>query len=175
MRSLSLEPEDLEDADVVMSDALTEAVDHEMDYLEGRGLNLVRLRCREDSGEVVQATIHAGDEMYRLSEVDEGTVSRTVFRHPEPKGDENLLGAPSAGEEEADEPEEADSAEDGADEEDADEPEEADGEDDADEADVAGDDADGEDDADEADEAGEDDDDGGEDDEGAPDEAEQES
>ncbi len=96
MKTVSVEPDDVgSQEDVEISDVLLEAVEEEMEYLEGRGLNQVRMRCRRNSDEVYQATIHAGDEMYRLSEVGPGNVSRTVFRNPERKGDENLVGAPS--------------------------------------------------------------------------------
>lgn len=106
MKTVSVDPDEVDALDEVeISEALREAVDREMDYLEDRGLKQVRMRCRRGSDEVYQVTINAGDEMYRLSEVSSGNVSRTVFRNPERKGDENLVGAPSEVEEETEEQE----------------------------------------------------------------------
>ena len=68
-----------------VSDALREAVEEEIDFLEDREVKLVRMRA-DDEGDVFQITIHAGDEMYRMSEVAPGHVSRTVFRDPEKDG-----------------------------------------------------------------------------------------
>lgn len=84
MESTSVEPDGLDQTDgFALSEALREAIEEEMEFLDRRNIKLVRLRAREDSDEVFQATIHAGDEMYRLSEVAPGHVSRTVFRNPE--------------------------------------------------------------------------------------------
>jgi hypothetical protein len=83
MESKTVEPDEFESADLVVSDELRDAVEEEMEYLAGRGLRLVRFR-ENDDGEVTQVTIQAGDEMYRLSEVSPGNVSRTVFRNPAP-------------------------------------------------------------------------------------------
>ncbi|MCX2817883.1 MAG: hypothetical protein ACI9QA_000775 [Methanobacteriota archaeon] len=63
------------------TDALREAIEEEMDFLDDRDLHLVRMR-ENDDGEIQQVTIQADDEMYRLSEVSPGNVSRTVFRNP---------------------------------------------------------------------------------------------
>lgn len=107
MKSVSVDPGDIDSVDVEMSDDLRAAVDREMEYLGDRAVKQLRMRCRRGSDEVYQATIHADDEMYRLSEVSPGNVSRTVFRDPERKGDENLVGAPSElDDEEAEEAEE---------------------------------------------------------------------
>jgi len=86
MESRTVEPDslDLSEEDGV-SDALCEAVEEEIDFLEDREVKLVRMRA-DDDGEVFQVTIHAGDEMYRMSEVAPGHVSRTVFRDPEKDG-----------------------------------------------------------------------------------------
>lgn len=85
MESTSVEPDNLQQTgDFEISNALQEAIEKEIDFLERRNVKLVRLRARENSNEVFQATIYAGDEMYRLSEVSPGQVSRTVFRNPEP-------------------------------------------------------------------------------------------
>lgn len=85
MESKTVEPEALDLSEHGVSDALREAVEEEMEFLEGRGVKLVRMRA-DDDGEVFQVTIHAGDEMYRMSEVAPGNVSRTVFRDPEADG-----------------------------------------------------------------------------------------
>lgn len=84
MESKTVEPEEFESADLAVSDALRDAVEEEMEYLDDRGLRLVRFR-KNDDGEVTQVTVQAGDEMYRLSEVSPGNVSRTVFRDPAPE------------------------------------------------------------------------------------------
>jgi hypothetical protein len=86
MESRTVEPDelDLSEEDGV-SDALCEAVEEEIDFLEDREVKLVRMRADEE-GDVFQVTIHAGDEMYRMSEVAPGNVSRTVFRDPEKDG-----------------------------------------------------------------------------------------
>ncbi len=88
MESRNVEPDDLASADLELSDALRDAVVDEMEYLESRGrdLRLVRARVNDD-GMVRQVTVQADDEMYRLSEVSDGNVSRTVFRDP-PRDDE---------------------------------------------------------------------------------------
>ncbi|MDY6776406.1 MAG: 2Fe-2S iron-sulfur cluster-binding protein [Halobacteria archaeon] len=88
MESKTVDPDRLERAgDFEIPDELREAVDEEIEYLEANGRNIkrVRLRAREGSNEVYQATIHADDEMYRMSLVspDSSYVSRTVFRNPE--------------------------------------------------------------------------------------------
>ncbi len=112
MESRTVEPNDLDLANEEgVSDALREAVEEEMEYLEKRGLKLVRMRSKDD-GEVFQITIHAGDEMYRMSEVAPGHVSRTVFRNPEkddamPYQDDGEEEEPSEEGEDAEETEEA--------------------------------------------------------------------
>jgi hypothetical protein len=122
MESKTVEPDEFESADLVVSDELRDAVEEEMEYLAGRGLRLVRFR-ENDDGEVTQVTIQAGDEMYRLSEVSPGNVSRTVFRNPAP--DEKDEREEKEEEEDAEEDgEEGDGDEEGSDE---------DSEDDADE------------------------------------------
>lgn len=87
MESTTVDPES-EDLDSVedfeIPEDLRDAIDKELDFLERRNVKLIRMRARENSNEVFQATIYAGDEMYRLSRVSEGFVSRTVFRNPEP-------------------------------------------------------------------------------------------
>jgi hypothetical protein len=86
MESRTVEPEVLElSEEEGVSDALREAVEEEIDFLEDREVKLVRMRA-DDEGDVFQITIHAGDEMYRMSEVAPGHVSRTVFRDPEKDG-----------------------------------------------------------------------------------------
>jgi len=88
MESRNVEPDDFESADLDLSEALREAVVEEMEYLESSGRDLRLVRAREnDDGTVYQVTVQADDEMYRLSEVSEGNVSRTVFRNP-PRDDE---------------------------------------------------------------------------------------
>ncbi|MDZ7688307.1 MAG: hypothetical protein U5J64_06215 [Halobacteriales archaeon] len=82
MESTTVKPDELDPSEHGLSDALREAVKKEMEFLEKRGVKLVRMRSKDD-GEVFQVTIHAGDEMYRMSEVAPGHVSRTVFRNPE--------------------------------------------------------------------------------------------
>ncbi|MDY7083270.1 MAG: 2Fe-2S iron-sulfur cluster-binding protein [Halobacteria archaeon] len=84
MESTTVEPDALErTGDFEVPDELRDAIEEEMEFLEPRNVKLVRLRARENSNEVFQATIYAGDEMYRLSVVAPGHVSRTVFRNPE--------------------------------------------------------------------------------------------
>ena len=86
MESRTVEPESLNlSEEKGVSDALREAVEEEMEFLEKRDIKLVRMRSKDD-GDVFQVTIHAGDEMYRMSEVAPGHVSRTVFRDPEKDG-----------------------------------------------------------------------------------------
>ena len=85
MESRTVEPDDLDLSEYNVSDALREAVEEEIDFLEDREVKLVRMRA-DDEGDVFQITIHAGDEMYRMSEVAPGHVSRTVFRDPEKDG-----------------------------------------------------------------------------------------
>ncbi len=85
MESTTVEPEKIEDIEEVdIPEPLLEAIKKEMDYLKNRGLKLVRLRTRENSDKVYQSTIYAGDEMYRLTEVQPGQISKTIFRNPEP-------------------------------------------------------------------------------------------
>lgn len=85
MESLAVDPEEIEDLDdAEISNAFLEEIKDEMEFLEKRGVKLLRLRKREKSDEIYQATIYAGDEMYRLTEVQPGQISRTVFRNPEP-------------------------------------------------------------------------------------------
>jgi hypothetical protein len=81
MESKTLEPDEFAPEEAGFSEALREAVEEEMEFLEDRDIRLVRLR-ENDEGEVQQVTVQADDEMYRLSEVSNGTVSRTVFRDP---------------------------------------------------------------------------------------------
>ncbi len=81
MESRTLEPDEFAPEEAGFSEALREAVEEEMEFLEDRDIRLVRLR-ENDEGEVQQVTVQADDEMYRLSEVSHGTVSRTVFRDP---------------------------------------------------------------------------------------------
>lgn len=95
MESRTLEPDEFAPDESGFSEALREAVEEEMEFLTDRDIRLVRLR-ENDEGEIQQVTVQADDEMYRLSEVSPGTVSRTVFRNPAPDEDEN------AGEEEDD-------------------------------------------------------------------------
>lgn len=86
MESRTVEPEVLElSEEEGVSETLREAVEEEIDFLEDREVKLVRMRA-DDEGDVFQITIHAGDEMYRMSEVAPGHVSRTVFRDPEKDG-----------------------------------------------------------------------------------------
>jgi len=86
MESRTVEPDALAlSEEEGVSNALREAVEKEMEFLEKRDIKLVRMRS-DDEGDVFQVTIHAGDEMYRMSEVAPGHVSRTVFRNPEPDG-----------------------------------------------------------------------------------------
>lgn len=86
MESRTVEPDSLNlSEDDGVSDALCEAVEEEIGFLEDRDVKLVRMRADEE-GDVFQVTIHAGDEMYRMSEVAPGHVSRTVFRDPEKDG-----------------------------------------------------------------------------------------
>lgn len=86
MESRTVEPKTLDlSEEEGVSDALREAVEEEIDFLEDRDVKLVRMRA-DDDGDVFQITIHAGDEMYRMSEVAPGHVSRTVFRNPEKDG-----------------------------------------------------------------------------------------
>jgi 2Fe-2S type ferredoxin len=112
MQSLTVEPDRGLDAasDVTIPDALREAVEEELEFLDRRHVKLIRMRCREDSDEVFQVTIYAGDEMYRLGEVGDGHVSRTVFRNPEsfeiPDEDEEAEAAAAEEEYEEDVPEE---------------------------------------------------------------------
>jgi len=80
MESKTVEPDEFAPAEHV-SGALADAVEEEMEFLEDRGVRLVRLR-RNDDGDVQHVTLQADDEMYRLSEVSPGNVSRTVFRNP---------------------------------------------------------------------------------------------
>ena len=84
MESTTVKPDSLDLTEHELSDALREAVEEEMEFLENREIKLVRMRANDDEGDVFQVTIHAGDEMYRMSEVAPGHVSRTVFRNPEP-------------------------------------------------------------------------------------------
>lgn len=81
MESRTVEPEEFAPDELRISDALRDAVEKEMEFLADRDLRLVRLR-ENDEGDVQQVTVQAGDEMYRLSEVSSGNVSRTVFRNP---------------------------------------------------------------------------------------------
>lgn len=86
MESRTVEPESLDlSEEEGVSETLREAVEEEIDFLEDREVKLVRMRA-DDEGDVFQITIHAGDEMYRMSEVAPGHVSRTVFRDPEKDG-----------------------------------------------------------------------------------------
>ncbi len=86
MESKTVEPDSLDlSEEEGVSEALREAVEEEIEFLEDRDLKLVRMRADEE-GDVFQVTIHAGDEMYRMSEVAPGHVSRTVFRDPEKDG-----------------------------------------------------------------------------------------
>lgn len=85
MESRTVEPGDLDLSEHRVSDALREAVEEEIEFLEDRDVKLVRMRANDDGG-VFQVTVHAGDEMYRMSEVAPGHVSRTVFRDPEGDG-----------------------------------------------------------------------------------------
>lgn len=119
MESRMVEPEGLNlSEEEGVSDALREAVEEELEFLESRGIKLIRMRA-DDEGDVFQITIHAGDEMYRMSEVAPGNVSRTVFRNPEKDG---AMPYQEETEEEAEEDEET--------EEEAGEEEDASGEDD---------------------------------------------
>jgi hypothetical protein len=81
MESKTVEPDEFAPDRHGLTDALREAVDEEMGFLSDRDIRLVRIR-ENDDGEVQQVTIQADDEMYRLSEVSPGNVSRTVFRDP---------------------------------------------------------------------------------------------
>jgi len=103
MESRTVEPDALDlSEEVGVSDALREAVEEEMEFLERRGLKLVRMRA-DDEGDVFQITIQAGDEMYRISEVAPGNVSRTVFRNPEKDGAVPYQDEAGDGEEEVEE------------------------------------------------------------------------
>lgn len=121
MESRTVEPEVLKlSEEEGVSDALREAVEEEIDFLEDREVKLVRMRA-DDEGDVFQITIHAGDEMYRMSEVAPGHVSRTVFRDPEKdgampyqdEGEEEEEGAEGEKDEESDGEEEGGEAEGG--------------------------------------------------------------
>ena len=110
MESRTVEPDALAlSEEEGVSDALREAVEEEMEFLEKRELKLVRMRAN-DNGEVFQVTVHAGDEMYRMSEVAPGHVSRTVFRNPE-KDDAMPYQGDGEDDEEADEGESGDGEE----------------------------------------------------------------
>lgn len=100
MESTTVKPDSLDLTEHELSDALREAVEEEMEFLENREIKLVRMRANDDEGDVFQVTIHAGDEMYRMSEVAPGHVSRTVFRNPEP---DDAMPYQDEGEEEAEE------------------------------------------------------------------------
>ena len=123
MESRTVEPDEFAPDELGVSDALREAVEEEMEFLDSRGLRLVRLR-ENDDGDVTQVTVQAGDEMYRLSEVSPGNVSRTVFRNPAPDEDETDTDEEAEGdgdeEEEAEDDEEtgeaAEDSDDGSDE-----------------------------------------------------------
>ena len=121
MESRTVEPEVLKlSEEEGVSDALREAVEEEIDFLEDREVKLVRMRA-DNEGDVFQITIHAGDEMYRMSEVAPGHVSRTVFRDPEKdgampyqdEGEEEEEGAEGEKDEESDGEEEGGEAEGG--------------------------------------------------------------
>lgn len=85
MESKTVQPDQLEEVgDFEVPKALRAALEKEMKFLKPRNIKLVRFRARENSNEVFQATIYAGDEMYRLNLIAPGQVSRTVFRNPEP-------------------------------------------------------------------------------------------
>lgn len=108
MESTTVKPDSLDLTEHELSDALREAVEEEMEFLENREIKLVRMRANDDEGDVFQVTIHAGDEMYRMSEVAPGHVSRTVFRNPEKDG---AMPYQEDGEEDEEESEEEDSDE----------------------------------------------------------------
>jgi hypothetical protein len=109
MESRTVEPDALAlSEEEGVSDALREAVEEEMEFLENREIKLVRMRANDDEGDVFQVTIHAGDEMYRMSEVAPGHVSRTVFRNPEKDG---AMPYQEDGKEDEEEAEEGDSDE----------------------------------------------------------------
>jgi hypothetical protein len=110
MESTTVKPDSLDLTEHELSDALREAVEEEMEFLENREIKLVRMRANDDEGDVFQVTIHAGDEMYRMSEVAPGHVSRTVFRNPEP---DDAMPYQEDGEEDEEEAEEEDSDEGG--------------------------------------------------------------
>lgn len=121
MESRTVEPESLDlSEEEGVSETLREAVEEEIDFLEDREVKLVRMRA-DDEGDVFQITIHAGDEMYRMSEVAPGHVSRTVFRDPEKdgampyqdEGEEEEEGAEGEKDEESDGEEEGGEAEGG--------------------------------------------------------------
>jgi hypothetical protein len=81
MESKTVDPDEFVSDELHLSEALADAVEEEMEFLADRDLHLVRLR-ENDDGDVQQVTLQADDEMYRLSEVSPGNVSRTVFRNP---------------------------------------------------------------------------------------------
>ena len=108
MESTTVKPDSLDLTEHELSDALREAVEEEMEFLQDREIKLVRMRANDDEGDVFQVTIHAGDEMYRMSEVAPGHVSRTVFRNPEK---DDAMPYQEDGEEDEEEAEEEDSDE----------------------------------------------------------------
>ncbi|MFP4174779.1 MAG: hypothetical protein ACLFSW_03250 [Halobacteriales archaeon] len=81
MESRTVEPDEFAPDEHGLSDALRNAVEEERAFLADRDVSLVRIR-ENDDGNVQQVTLQADDEMYRLSEVSPGNVSRTVFRNP---------------------------------------------------------------------------------------------
>ena len=111
MESTTVKSDSLDLSEHELSDALREAVEEEMEFLENREIKLVRMRANDDEGDVFQVTIHAGDEMYRMSEVAPGHVSRTVFRNPEPDDAMPYQDEAGDGEEEMEEAEGKDSNE----------------------------------------------------------------
>ena len=84
MDSTTVKPDRLDNTgDFEVSDSLREALEEEIEYLGPKNIKLVRMRAREGTNDVFQATIYVGDEMYRLSQIAPGNVSRTIFRRPE--------------------------------------------------------------------------------------------
>lgn len=115
MESRNVEPDDFDSADLDLSEALRDAVVEEMEFLESNGRDLKLVRMREgDDGKIYQVTVQADDEMYRLSEVSEGNVSRTVFRDP-PRDDEVPYEKGDGKDQTVEEEDEEDDAEDGED------------------------------------------------------------
>ncbi|MFB6284472.1 MAG: 2Fe-2S iron-sulfur cluster-binding protein [Halobacteria archaeon] len=95
MDSTTVKPDRLENTgDYEVPDSLIEALEEEIEYLGTKDIRLIRMRAKEGTNQVFQATIYIGDEMYRLSEIAPGNVSRTIFRRPE------KIDIPEEGEEE---------------------------------------------------------------------------